>query len=98
MDGKSPPHSGIYNKQMVSLSNLNFSLYCDFWKMCFDLPTFYLRKKKLYNWLDLHGCDFDADRLPSLTASTPPHATPAQHSWKKKKKKSVLLLRHINII
>lgn len=62
MDGKTPPHPGIYNKQMVSVSNLNFSLYCDFWKMCFDLPTFYL--KKLYNWLDLHGSDFDADRLP----------------------------------
>lgn len=45
MDGKSPPHRGIYNKQMVSVSNLNFSLYCDFWKMCFDLPTFYLKKK-----------------------------------------------------
>lgn len=43
MDGKSPPHPGIYNKQMVSVSNLNFSLYCDFWKMCFDLPTFYLK-------------------------------------------------------
>lgn len=41
MDGTSPPHPGIYNKQMVSVSNLNFSLYCDFWKMCFDLPIFY---------------------------------------------------------
>lgn len=75
MDGKSPPHSGIYNKQMVSLSNLNFSLYCDFWKMCFDLPTLYLRKKKLYNWLDLHGSDFDADGPPSPAAPTPRHTS-----------------------
>lgn len=36
MDGKSPPHSGISNKQTVSLSNLNFSLYCDFLKIWFD--------------------------------------------------------------
>lgn len=82
MDGKSPPHPGIYNKQMVSVSSLNFSLYCDFWKMCFDLPTFYLQKKKLYNWLDLHGSDFNADCLPSLT-------TP-QHLKKKEKKKRMI--------
>lgn len=37
--------------------------------------------EKLYNWLDLHGSDFDADRLPS--PSTP---TRSPSSLPKKKK------------
>lgn len=71
MGGMSPPHPRIHNKEMVSVSNLNFSLYCDFWKMCFHLSTFYVKKKKWDNWLDLHGSDFDADQLSPLTAPSP---------------------------